>query len=196
MDGRSEAEMVVVGRITRSHGVRGEVCVRIESDHPGRFEAPATFRTNREQVPLLVLRGARPGPNGLIAEFAGITSIEAASRLVGADLLIEEHERRRLEHDEFWPDQLIGLEVRVESEVIGVVEDLIHGPQDRLVISHRDGATSEVPFVAPLVPEVDLEGGWVSIEPPGGLFSPRRAPARPPPAARLRSAGKHRRTGL
>ena len=164
--------MVVVGRITRSHGVRGEVCVRIESDNPGRFVPSATFRTNHAQAALLVLRSARPGPNGLIAEFAGVTSVAAATRLVGADLLIRADQRRRLEPGEFWPDQLVGLEVRIGSEVIGVVEDVIPGPQDRLVVSRWDGARVEVPFVEPLVPEVSLHGGWVRIEPPDGLFRP------------------------
>ena len=164
--------MVVVGRITASHGVRGEVCVRIESDNPNRFAPSATFRTDREEVPLLVLRGARPGPRGLIAEFAGITSVDAASRLVGANLLIRVEARRQLEPGEFWPDQLIGLEVRVGSEAVGVVEDLISGPQDRLVVSRRDGLTAEVPFVEPLVPEINPGRGWLRIEPPDGLFGP------------------------
>lgn len=172
MVGPSEDEMVVVGRITRSHGVRGEVCVLIESDNPGRFVPSATFRTNRERIPMLVLRRARTGPKGLIAEFAGINSLDAAGRLVGAELLIRADERRELEPGEFWPDQLVGLQVRIGSDVIGVVEDVIPGPQDRLVVSYRDGSTAEVPFVAPLVPEVDLDGGWVRIEPPDGLFSP------------------------
>ena len=172
MGAQSRADMVMVGRITRPHGLRGEVCIQVESDDPHRFRPSATFHTNIGHVPLLVLRGARRGPKGLIAEFAGITSLEAASRLVGSDLLIREEDRRLLAPDEFWPDQLVGLEVRIGSEVIGSVEDVILGPQDRLVVSRRDGATAEVPFVEPLVPEVSPEGGWVRIEPPDGLFNP------------------------
>lgn len=162
--------MAQVGRITRAHGVRGEVAVRVDSDNPDRFTPGAAFSTDLDRAPLLVLGGARPGPNGLIARFAGVTSLESASRLVGARLLIPADRRRPLEPGEFWPEQLIGLAVRVGSEVIGVVEDVIPGPQDRLSVACHDGASGEVPFVAPLVPEVDLEGGWVRIDPPEGLL--------------------------
>lgn len=162
--------MALVGRVTRTHGVHGEVAVRVESDNPERFVPGAAFGTDRARTPLLVLRRERPGPSGLIVRFAGVTSLEAASSLVGARLLVPADRRRPLEPGEFWPDQLIGLAVRVGSEVIGVVEDVIPGPQDRLSVVCHDGASGEVPFVAPLVPEIDLEAGWVRIDPPEGLF--------------------------
>lgn len=145
--------------------------MRVESDHPERFEPPARYRTNLPDIPLLVLRGARPGSRGLIAEFAGITSIDAASRLVGVDLLIPETDRRRLRTGEYWPDQLVGLEVRIGGAPVGFVTDVVLGAQDRLVVTRSDGTVGEVPFVASLVPAVDLDGGWVLIEPPEGLFT-------------------------
>lgn len=162
--------MVTVGRITRLHGVGGEVSVRVESDHPERFAPRSVFHTDREDARLLILREARPGPNGLIAGFAGFASAEAAERLVGAHLLIREQERRKLGPGEFWPDQLIGLEVRLGSDPIGVVEHVIEGPQDRLVVSRGKAAKAEIPFVEALVPEIDLAEGWLRIDPPEGLL--------------------------
>lgn len=161
--------MTAVGRIVRCRGVEGEVLVRVESDQPDRFTPPAVFRAGGADS-LLVLTEARPGPKGLIARFAGVTTLEAASELVGADLLIEADERGPLQPDEFWPDQLIGLEVRIGQERAGMVEDVILGPQDRLAVSLRNGGAAEVPFVAALVPEVDLAGGWLRIDPPAGLL--------------------------
>ena len=160
----------MVGRITRLHGTAGAVRVRVESDHPGRFVPPARFRTVLPHAPLLVLRDVRAGGADLVAEFAGVTSAEQAAGLVGADLLIKEGERRDLEPGEYWPDQLIGLAVRVGSDTVGVVEDLIEAPQDRLLIRCEDGALAEVPFVEPLVPEIDLAGGWIRLDPPDGLL--------------------------
>ena len=101
----------------------------------------------------------------------GSTSAEAATRLVGAELLIRQEDRRRLASDEYWPDQLVGLAVRIGPDAVGVVENLVQGPQDRLVVACSDGAVVEVPFVEPLVPEIDLEGGWLRVDPPEGLFS-------------------------
>ena len=163
-------EMVTVGFITRTHGVRGEVGVRVESDHPERFCPPARYYTNLCAVPLLILRGARPGTGGLIAEFAGITSLEAASRLVGIALLIPTTDRRRLRTGEYWPDELVGLEVRIGRMPVGMVTDVILGPQDRLVVTRSGRTVGEVPFVESLVPEIDMDGGWIRIEPPDGLM--------------------------
>lgn len=168
--GRGSGAAVAVGRIVRCRGVGGEVLVRVESDHPDRFTPPAYFHAEGGPAGLLVLVEARSSPKGLIARFAGVTTRQAASELVGADLLIEADERGPLRPDEFWPDQLIGLEVRIGSEQAGRVDDVILGPQDRLAVSLRSGAAVEVPFVAALVPEVDLAGGWLRIDPPRGLL--------------------------
>ncbi|MCE2528930.1 MAG: 16S rRNA processing protein RimM [Acidimicrobiia bacterium] len=162
----------MVGQIVSLHGMDGGVRVRVESDHPQRFVPPARFRTGLPDAPLLVLRSVRAGSGDPIAEFAGVTSAEQAKRLVGADLLINETDRRALEPGEYWPDQLIGLNVRVGSSIVGVVDDLIEAPQDRLVVRCHDGSVAEVPFVQPLVPEVDLAGGWLRLDPPEGLLGP------------------------
>ncbi len=169
-DAARTSGMVTVGRITRLHGVRGEVRVRVESDHPDRFAPRSVFHTAVEGARLLVVREARDGPNGLIVGFAGFASTEAAARLVGAELLIRERDRRRLQPEEFWPDQLVGLEVRIGCEPVGAVSDVIQGAQDRLVVALRTGNRVEIPFVEALVPEVDQAGGWLRIDPPDGLL--------------------------
>ena len=169
----SSDEWVVVGKITRTHGVRGELYVRDDSDNPDRFVAAQQFRTSHGRYPMLVLKHTRPGPHGVIAEFAGITSVEAARTLLGAELSIKATDRRTLGTNEFWPDQLVGLEVRDASGPLGTVTDVILGPQDRLVVACTDGTTGELPFVDALVPEVNVAEGWVRIDPPDGLFSPR-----------------------
>lgn len=161
---------MVVGRIVGLHGKDGAVRIRVESDYPQRFDPPARFRTELPGAPLLVLRGVRSRSRHLIAEFAGITSAEQAERLVGADLLINDTDRRALGPGEYWPDQLIGLEVRVGSSTVGVVDDLIEAPQDRLLVRCHDGSVTEIPFVEPLVPEIDVTGGWLRLDPPEGLI--------------------------
>ena len=161
----------MVGRVVGVHGIGGAVRVRVESDHPQRFVPPARFRTGLPDAPLLVLRTVRTGSGDPIAEFAGITSAEQAKGLVGAELLINETDRRRLELGEYWPDQLIGLDVRVGSSTVGVVEDLIDAPQHRLLVRCHDGSAAEIPFVEALVPEVDVTGGWLRVDPPEGLVS-------------------------
>ncbi|MDE0644429.1 MAG: ribosome maturation factor RimM [bacterium] len=165
-----DQDRVVVGRIIRPHGPNGLVRVGIESDNPHRFVPSARFRTDHPDAPLLILKSVRPAQDDLIAEFAGITSKEQSAALVGHDLMISPDERRALRPDEFWPDQLVGLEVRVTSAVVGRVVELVEGPQDRLRIVKTDLTFAEVPFVKNLVPEVNLEEGWLRIDPPEGLL--------------------------
>ena len=161
---------MVVGRVTRVHGAAGAVRVRVESDHPQRFVPRARFRTRLADFPLLVAKSVRADSAGAITEFAGITSPEQAARLVGADLFITTQERRPLQPGEFWPDQLSGLEARVGSVAFGVVTDLVDAPQPRLVIARPGKPSVEVPFVSPLVPEVNLAEGWLRLDPPPGLL--------------------------
>jgi len=132
----------------------------------------AGYRPAADAAAVAILREAGAVILGktVTAEFAGITSVEQAERLVGADLLIDEADRRALESGEYWPDQLIGLEVRVGSSTVGVVNDLIEAPQDRLLVTCHDGSEAEIPFVEPLVPEVDVTGGWLRLDPPEGLL--------------------------
>ena len=138
---------------------------------PERFDPPARFLTDHPKHSMLTLRASRPGPHGLIVEFAGVTSIDVASELCGLELKISRRDRRALDEGEFWPSQLVGLDVRIGHETIGKVQDVILGPQDRLVVRRADGSVAEIPFVEALVPELDQSGGWVRIDPPEGLFS-------------------------
>jgi 16S rRNA processing protein RimM len=109
----------------------------------------------------------------LIVGFAGVTSIELAEELRGLELHIDASERRVLDDGEFWPDQLLGLEVRGPAGRIGTVERVQDGPQARLVIVTDDDQVGEVPFVEALVPVVNLQEGWLTVDLPEGLFNPR-----------------------
>lgn len=163
---------VTVGRIGRPHGTGGEMTVRPDSDFPQRFQPSSSFHTDHPDFPTLVLRAARPGPKGLLVSFAGVTTRQAAARLTGCELWIKPQERRALEPGEFWPDSLVGLAVRMGDEEIGRVTDMVTGRQDRLVVTRRDGAVAEVPFVESLIPEINLAGGWLRMEDFPGLFPP------------------------
>lgn len=147
--------------------------MRADSDNPERFSPGARFATTHPTYRSLVLDDARDGPHGLIASFVGVTIREVAQELVGHELMIRSTDRRELDHDEFWPDQLVGMRVRISGELIGTVDNVVLGPQDRLIVVTDDDRIAEIPFVEALVPEVDVASGVVEIDPPEGIFSPR-----------------------
>jgi len=114
---------------------------------------------------------AQPHKEGLIVFLEGVADRTSAEALRGAALLIDRDERRQLGSDEFWPEDLVGLEVRdlAGADLGRVVDVIVTGVQDRLVVTCSDQQV-EVPFVADLVPVVDVEAGYIVVDPPVGLF--------------------------
>lgn len=99
--------------------------------------------------------------------FEEVLDRNAAEEIRNTEVLVEE--RRQLEEDEYWPDQLIGLEVRPGG---GTVTAVTHGPAQVRISVERDGVVFEVPFVESLVPVVDLASGYLEIVEIDGLTPP------------------------
>ena len=100
----------------------------------------------------------------LLVEFVGVSDRTSAEELRGAELYIEERQRRPLGAEEFWPDELVGLEVRTaKGRKVGRVREVEWSDaQNRLVIE-TDSGLREVPFVDELVPAVNLPDGYLTV---------------------------------
>jgi 16S rRNA processing protein RimM len=164
---------VAVGRIARSRGVRGDLFVEPWTDVPEeRFAVGSVLRTEpAERGPLRVAQMSTAGGK-LVVHFAGVDDRAAADALRGTRLLIAAADRPALEDpDEFYDTDLVGLTARtVSGEVLGPVREVVHaGGADYLVLDLA-GAEKLVPFVAAIVPTVDVAGGYVEIDPPEGLL--------------------------
>jgi 16S rRNA processing protein RimM len=107
-----------------------------------------------------------------VIHFAGIDDRAAAEALRGVRLVIAASERPELDDpDEFYDTDLVGLTARtVAGAELGPVREVVHaGGADYLVLD-VDGTERLVPFVAAIVPTVDVAAGVVEIDPPEGLF--------------------------
>ena len=143
--------------------------VHPETDNPDRFRAGSRVYT--EGGDLLSVERSQDRSEPLLVRFEGVVDRNGADSLVGSVLYVSSDERRALETDEYWPDELIGFRVRSASgDELGVVEDVIEGAaQYRLVVQGERGRF-EVPFVVDLVPEVNLaEQVMVIVDLPGLL---------------------------
>jgi 16S rRNA processing protein RimM len=168
---------LVVGRVVRPHGVNGEVLVQILTDAPERFSPGAKLAAGDPDDPpatgLLDLEivAARPHQGRMLLRLAGYEDWDTAERLRGLLLSIPLEEARPLEDDEFWPHQLVGLEVvDQEGRRRGVVAEVLPGAaQDLLVVRRPDGGTALVPAAAALV-TVELEAGRVVVRALPGLL--------------------------
>jgi 16S rRNA processing protein RimM len=172
---------LVVGRIGRPHGVRGEVAVEIRTDDPDdRFAAGRVLATDPADSGPLTVERARRHSGRLLVHFAGIEDRDAAADLRGVLLVIDSADLPPSgDADEFYDHELVGLAaVTVDGVEIGEVTEVRHLGQDLLVIGraagvHNGGEGNDevmVPFVAALVPEVDVAAGRVVIDPPPGLL--------------------------
>ena len=197
---------LVVGRITRPHGVRGEVSVEVRTDEPDRrFAVGHVLATDPVAAGPLTVESMRWQSGRLLIQFTGVTDRDQADELRGTWLTLDSAEAGPSDDpDEFHDAELIGLAVvTTAGEPVGRVTDVRHFGQDLLVIEPgpatsspraQDGAAQAVrgpggpvlapggpgrrspdsellvPFVAAIVPEVDVAAGRLVIDPPPGLL--------------------------
>ncbi|MDI6909088.1 ribosome maturation factor RimM [Nocardioides sp.] len=171
---------VLVGRIGKPHGLRGELTIDVRTDEPERRFAPgAALRAepptgSASRLRVVTVGSARWHQSTLLVAFEEIgdrTAAEAARGIllhatVPADASPEDP-------DEFYDHQLVGLTAYdVSGAALGEVTGLVHGAQDLLTVRTPDGRDALVPFVKALVPEVDLAGRRVVIADRPGLVAP------------------------
>jgi 16S rRNA processing protein RimM len=169
---------LVVGRIGRPHGIRGDVTVEVRTDDPEPRFAPGTsLATEPAATGPLLVESRRWHSGVLLVRFAGVTDRDRAEELRGTLLVVDSADIPPTDDpDEFHDHELIGLAVStVGGEPVGEVTDVLHHGQDLLVVRLAGQGEAYVPFVRALVPEVDLDGGRLVIDPPPGLLDPDRA---------------------
>jgi 16S rRNA processing protein RimM len=166
---------VQVGRIAKAHGIRGEVVVDPSTDAPEERFAPDTVLIGRSRdggTRPLTVADARAHGARLLVRFAEAADRTVAEQLRGTVLLAESGELPPLDDpDEFYDHELVGLRAeQVDGGDAGVVREIIHSPAGELLALDVAGREVLVPFVSAIVPEVDVPGGRIVIDPPEGLF--------------------------
>ena len=165
---------VVVGRIGRPHGVRGEVTIEVRTDEPDlRFAAGSSLLIQGDVRPPLVIDSTRDHSGVLQIKFKGIDDRTAAESL--RNLILEasvDETELPFEEDEYYDRQLIGLAVLDnQAQELGEVADVLHLPgHDVLSIVLENEKEILVPLVEEFVPVVDIAQGLIVITPPEGLL--------------------------
>lgn len=183
-DDPQQRELLRVCRIGRAQGLKGEVTVQLFTDEPDyRFE-PGSLLYTRDGEQEFEVAHSRTFKNRWIIHFEGVDDRDTAEALNGTVLYGEADDPEdMLEEDAWYPKDLLGLEARFAEgnmlgapagQTVGKVVDVIEGAQYLLKIRLAkpvDGDTSTlVPFVDQLVPDIDLENGYLTLDPPGGLI--------------------------
>ncbi|MCE7030690.1 ribosome maturation factor RimM [Jiella avicenniae] len=162
-EGRSPVLLAVIGG---AHGIRGECRVKSFTEEPeafGRYGPLFDAKGNRYTV-----KAARPQKNVLLVRFAEVADRNHAERLNGTELFVDRSVLPEPEDDdEFYLEDLIGLEARTsDGEIVGrIVAVHDFGAGDILELAPLKGPTVMIPFSEAAVPELDLDAGFILVDP-------------------------------
>ena len=175
----TDTAWVLVGRIRRAHGIRGEVVVEPITDAPDAIFAPGRRVSPGDaagdllpDLPPLEVSASRPFKDGLLVMFEGIRDRNEAERWRDRHLLVRADEIEPPGEDEVYIHDLLGLRVeRTTGEPVGTVIDVYDLPQG-LMLEIERGTTGNVlvPFNDVMVERVDVEAKLLVIDPPEGLL--------------------------
>ncbi len=168
-------ELVLVARVVKVRGVRGEVAADLLTDFPDRFEGLAELIAvapggGREA---LALEGSWVHGDRIVLKFRGYDTPEQSAALVGRDLGVPESEAVELEEGEFYDWQLEGCRAEtVEGRELGTVREVLHtgGEAPVLVIRGDGGGEHLVPLAESICVEVDVERKLIRVDAPEGLL--------------------------
>ena len=161
--------LLVVGRVGRAHGLRGEVLVDVRTDSPELRLAPGTvLATDPAAAGPLRIETGRVHSGRLLLHFGGVGDRSSAEALRGVLLLAEvDPDELPDDADEWYDHQLVGLDaVGPDGTAVGEVREVLHLPgHDVLAVTRPDGSEVLVPFVSEIVPEVDLAANRLVVTP-------------------------------
>ncbi len=163
---------VVVGVVTRAHGVRGEVAVQNRSDNPDRWVAGAVVFTPEGRV--LTVETVRPHGDRLLVTFDGVADRTAAEALRGVELSVPRSSLPPLAEGEWWPHQVEGCSVITEAgRDLGVVTEVVFNPANDLWVAvDETGAETLIPVLKDLLVEVDVDARRIVVRDVAGLTAP------------------------
>ena len=166
-----EPAFLTVGRVRRTHGLKGEVLVDLLTDFPERLRTGTSLFAGDRHKPLTV-RSMRTHPRGMLLAFENVDSLEAASQLKDCLLYVSAFDQPLLAKGEYYHHQLLGLRVFDEHKgYLGELSEIIvTGANDVYVISDPGGKEILLPAILEVIQNVDLVRGEMKVHLLPGLL--------------------------
>ncbi len=166
--------LIEIARLHKPFGIAGWIRVSMTSDDPDRLkdiESVTIVRANRILGTYRIAQ-KRVSGESMYIRFETIESRETAAALTGGYLCIPESSARKLDPDEYFQHEIVGMEVlTVAGNRVGLIESIWDiGPHDVFCVRRDDGSEALIPAVRDTVRKVDLKQKQLLIDPPEGLL--------------------------
>ena len=170
----TDEELIVIARVVKTRGLRGEVVADLLTDFPERFDnlksvvGVSTGGVRRSlQIEEHWFHGSR-----IVFKFAGYETIDAAKELVGYELAVPSSERVELPKGSFYEWELVGCRVEtIEGKTIGQVREVMQtGGVGILVVNNDAGQEAVIPMAQDICVEIDIDKKLIRVDPPEGLL--------------------------
>lgn len=166
-------DLLKVGVITTTHGVRGEVKVYPTTDEPERFlELDYVLLDTGRELRKLEIKNVKFFKNLVILKFKGVDNINDIEKYKGRDLWIPREEGQKLEEDEYYIADLLGMSVVLEDgQEFGTLKDVMEtGANDVYIIDSAEHGEVLLPAIKECILDVDLEKNVMTIHLMKGLI--------------------------
>ena len=163
---------VAVGRITRAHGVQGELAVLVISEVPGRFADGETVWL--EDGRTLTVESSRPHKDRLLVRFREVQTREQAEALQRALLVVPESLSPELPEGSWWDHRIVGCAIETDTgRALGTVHDVIHtAANDVWSAVDDEGTETLIPVLRDVILDVDMDAKRIVVREIPGLTMP------------------------
>lgn len=160
---KREPAFVLIARLQKAHGVRGEIAARLMGDHQRSLRTGRTVYIGADHLAYKIL-SSRPKQELLLLAFEGINQREEAALLTNSDVYARLNELPGLPKGEYYDHQLIGLQVFENERLLGELEEVLKtGANDVYVVHKPDGRELLLPAIPPVILKVDLDAGTMQV---------------------------------
>ena len=161
----SAAEFIIIGQITKPHGVRGEMRVKPYTDEPERFTWLDYLYVGETAPQKMAVEQARAHQGMILLKLTAVTTRDAADALRGEWLMLPEDEALPLEEGEYYLYQLEGLAVITdEGEPLGSLTRIIETGANHVFVVQGESGELLLPDIAEVIQDIDFENGRMTVK--------------------------------
>lgn len=161
---------VVLGTIVRPHGLKGEVKIDLACSGVDRLTSCKNLKlvkNGKELKKVSVMRAFTHNDGDAVVRFKEIQSPEEAETLRGVYVAVLSEDRKQLSEDQFYMDDLMGLEVEtLEGKKLGVIDEIMEGPANSVLVVKKEGKETLVPALKSMIRKIDLKAKQVVVDLP------------------------------